>query len=79
MSWIIATDENPSQFTVDRIMDENDFLLDIINKKLNSGDFEEAVSFQKILQRNLIFLMQLKSQSRQRILRGPYFWECKKL
>ncbi|KAM3184144.1 hypothetical protein ACTXT7_008969 [Hymenolepis weldensis] len=62
MSWIIAAGETPTQFTVDRIMDENDFLLDIINKKLTSGDFEEAVSYQKILQRNLTFLMELRSQ-----------------
>ncbi|VDL60293.1 unnamed protein product [Hymenolepis diminuta] len=62
MSWIIATREPPTQFTVDRIMDENDFLLDIINKKLTSGDFEEAVSYQKILQRNLTFLIELRAR-----------------
>lgn len=60
MSWIINSDEPPTQFTVDRIMDENDFLLDIVNNKLASGDFEEAVSYQKVLQRNLIYLLQLR-------------------
>lgn len=63
MSWIIGTGESPNKFTVERIMDENDLLIEVINRKLASGDFLAATQYQMILRRNLIYLLGLSAQT----------------
>lgn len=64
MSWIIGTGEPPNKFTIGRIMDENDLLLDVINNKLAAGNFVDAASYQMVLQRNLVYLLGLSAQSK---------------
>ncbi|KAL5969659.1 SS18-like protein 2 [Taenia solium] len=64
MSWIIGTGEPPNKFTIERIMDENDLLLDVINNKLAAGNFVDAASYQMVLQRNLVYLLGLSSRSK---------------
>ncbi len=59
MSWTIGTGEPATSFSVTRLMDENDLLLDVINSRLAEGEFEEAAQYQMVLQRNLIYLMRL--------------------
>lgn len=59
MSWAIDSGKPPNTFIVDRILDENELLLDMIRRKLKQGKFEDASKFQEIVQRNLIYLMTL--------------------
>lgn len=62
MSWIIGTGEPPTMFTVTRLMDENDLLIDVINNKMAAGDFDEAAQYQMVLQRNLLYLLRLSGK-----------------
>ncbi|VDD81884.1 unnamed protein product [Mesocestoides corti] len=62
MSWTIGTGELPTAFTINRLMDENDLLIDVINNKLVIGDFEEAMQYQMVLQRNLVYLLRLSAK-----------------
>ncbi len=60
MSWLIGTDKQQTQFTLERLLDENDILLDVIASKLIEGKHTEAIQFQQVVQRNLMYLLEMK-------------------
>ncbi|BHF63244.1 hypothetical protein SprV_0200623600 [Sparganum proliferum] len=63
MSWVIGTDKPVTPFIIERLLDENDIILSVISNKMAQSKFEEAAKFQAILQRNLMFLLQLPTVS----------------
>ncbi|KAF7232372.1 hypothetical protein EG68_09552 [Paragonimus skrjabini miyazakii] len=69
MSAVFAPDPtiysvNPNSVSVQRLLDENDHIIQLIAELSRKGNLEEAAQLQLVLQRNIVFLVSMVDQQK---------------
>ncbi|KAF8570645.1 hypothetical protein P879_05788 [Paragonimus westermani] len=69
MSAVFAPDPtiysvNPNSVSVQRLLDENDHIIQLVAELSRKGNLEEAAQLQLVLQRNIVYLVSMVDQQK---------------